>query len=112
MKGEAEVFPKPGKSFDPAQIPKAIKDAGFSAPEVVVTAKGTLAKRQSSLELEVPGLKRPFVLAGGAEADALAKRVELIGRKVRLTGKLKVSGANLPPTLTVENFELVAETAR
>ena len=107
MKGQADVFPKPGKSFDPALIPKAIKDAGFSAPEVMVTAEGTLAKGKESLELSIPGLKHTFVLAGGAQADALTKRADLIGKKVRLTGKLHPSHADRPPGLTVEDFQPV-----
>ncbi len=107
MKGEAEVFPKPGKSFDPALIPKAIKDAGFSAPEVLVTAEGTLAKGKESLELSIPGPKFTFVLAGGAQADSLTKRADLIGQKIRLTGKLHPSHADRPPGLTVEDFRPV-----
>ena len=105
MKGEAEVFPKPGRSFDPALIPKAIKDTGFSAPEVVVTADGILVKGKESLELNIAGIKHSFVLAGGAQADALKKRVDLVGKKVRVTGKLHPSHADLPPGLTVETFQ-------
>ena len=80
VKGEAEVFPKPGKSFDPVLIPKAIQDAGFTATEVVVTADGTLAKEEEFLNLDVPGLNHPFVLAGGAQAEALRKRADLVGK--------------------------------
>ena len=104
MKGQAEVYPKPGKSFDPVQIPKAIKGAGFSAPEVDVTADGTLVKSQQFLDLNVPGLKHPFVLAGGAQAEVLSKRVDLVGKKVTVTGKLHPNHADQPPGLTVENF--------
>ncbi len=107
VKGEAEVFPKPGKSFDPARIPKAIKDAGFSAPEVRVIADGTLVKRKESVELEVPGLKLPFRIAGGARAEALEKRADLLGKRLRVTGKLQTGHADLPPGLTVESFEEV-----
>lgn len=99
------MFPKPGKSFDPVLIPKAIKDAGFTATEVVVTADGTLAKRAEFLELDVSGLKHSFVLEGGVQADALKKRADLMGKKVRVTGKLHPSHADRPPGLTVEKFE-------
>ncbi len=106
MKGEAEVFPKPGKAFDPVLIPKAIKDAGFSVPEVIVTADGTLAnKRKDFLELDVSGLRHPFVLASGAQEEALKKRADLLGKKIRVTGKLHGSHADQPPGLTVENFQ-------
>ncbi len=105
MKGEAQVFPKAGKSFDPVQIPKAIKDAGFSATEVLVEADGTLAKREGFLELDVPGLKHAFALSGGAQMEALAARVDLAGKKVHITGKLQSSHDNLPPAITVESFQ-------
>lgn len=98
------MFPKPGKSFDPALIPKAIKDAGFSAPEVIATAEGTLIKKKEFLELEVPGLKHPFVLAGGAEEGALKNRSDLVRKKLLLTGKLHAGHADLPPGLTIEAF--------
>jgi len=107
VKGEAEVLPKLGKSFDPALIPKAIKDAGFSAPLVVATMVGTLAQGKDGLELNVSGLKHPFVLAGGPQEDALKKRADLVGKKIRLTGKLHPSHGDLPPGLTVESFEQV-----
>jgi hypothetical protein len=105
VKGQAEVFPKPGKSFDPALIPKAIKDAGFSAPEVVATVAGTLVQTGGRLELNVPGLNHAFVLAGGSQEDALKKRVDLVGKKIRLTGKLHPARGDLPPGLTVESLQ-------
>jgi hypothetical protein len=105
VKGQAQVLPKSGKSFDPALIPKAIKDAGFSVPEVAATVDGTLVSRKESLELDVPGLKHPFILAGGSQAQTLEKRVDLVGKRVRVTSKLHPSHADLPPGLTVENFQ-------
>jgi hypothetical protein len=105
VKGEAVVFPKPGRSFDPVLIPKAIKDAGFSAPEVMASVEGTLARKKEFLELNVPNLKHPFVLAGGAQADALGKRADLAGKRVQITGKLHGSHGDLPPGLTVESFQ-------
>jgi hypothetical protein len=107
VKGQAEVLPKPGRSFDPALIPKAIKDAGFSAPEVLATLAGTLVQGKGLLELYVPGLNHPFVLAGGPQEDALRKRADLMGKKIRLTGKLHPSHGDLPPGLTVESFQPV-----
>jgi len=98
------VFPQPGKSFDPVLIPKAIQDAGFTATEVVVTADGTLTKGEEFLKLDVPGLNHSFVLAGGAQTGALSKRADLVGKKIRVTGKLHPSHAESPPGLTVESF--------
>ncbi len=105
VKGEAEVFPKPGRSFDPALIPKAIKAAGFSAPEVTVTADGVLVQRKEFLELNIPGIRHSFLLAEGAQAGSLKKRADLLGKKIRVTGKLHPSHGDLVPGLTVEDFQ-------
>ena len=105
VKGEGTVYPKAGKSFDPVLVPKAIRDAGFTATEVEVVADGTLASRNGALELDVPDLKHPFVLAGAAWAKSLQGHKNLVGRRVRVTGKLQMSHGNLPPTLTVENVQ-------
>jgi hypothetical protein len=104
VKGEAQVFPGPGKSFDPTPIPQAIKDAGFSAPEVVVEADGTLAKRNGLFELDVPGLKHPFSLSGGPQMEALGGRTDLVGKEIRISGKLHLGPDDLVPGLTVESF--------
>lgn len=107
VKGQAEVFPKPGKSFDPSGIPKAIKDAGFTATEVEVVADGTLGIKNGALELDVPDLAHPFLLTGGPKTDALSKRGDLIGKRVRITGKLKIGQATGSPSLTVEDFQAI-----
>jgi hypothetical protein len=102
VKGEGTVYPKPGKSFDPVLIPKAIQDAGFTATEVDAVVDGTLAVKNGTLELDVPGLDHPFVLAGGAEEVSLKKQSKLIGKKIQVVGKVSTAyGASLP-TLTVE----------
>ena len=104
VKGQAEVFPKRGESFDPTLIPKAIKDAGFTATEVEVVADGTLVKRSGLLELNIPGLKQPFGLTGGPQAQTLARRGDLVGKHIRITGKLEPAHGHSPPGLTVESF--------
>jgi len=104
VKGEATVYPKAGESFDPVLIPKAIRDAGFTATEVDAVADGALAAKNGSLELEVPGLKHPFVLAGGAQLGAL-KGANLVGKQIRVTGRVTTAWAGSPPTLTVEAFQ-------
>jgi len=86
-------------------IPKAIQDAGFTAAGVVATADGTLAIRQDLLELQIPGLNHPFVLEGGPQSDALKKRSDLVGKRIRITGSLHPSHGDLPPGLTVERFQ-------
>lgn len=105
MKGEGRVFPKAGKSFDPTSIPKAIHDAGFTATEVDVVVSGTLAVTNGALELDVPGLKHPFSLAGGAKEEALKEDQSLLGKKIRVVGKVREARGALPPSLTIEEFE-------
>jgi hypothetical protein len=102
VKGEAEVFPRPEKSFDPTRIPKALEDSGFTASEVVVTVEGVLVRGRDSLELRVPGLTHSFALEGGAMAGALEGRADLLERKIRLVGNVQPARGERPPALSVE----------
>jgi hypothetical protein len=104
--GQAEISPKPGKSFDPTKIPKAVKDAGFTPGELEVIALGTLARKAELLVLETPGPVKEFVLGGGAKAEELNKRGDLVGKRLRVAGKLHPYYADRPPGLTVESFEI------
>ena len=108
--GQAVVRPAEGKSFDPTQIPRAIKDAGFGAGDIELTAVGTLGKQEDFLLLELSGAVRKFVLAGGAKAEELEGRPELLGKRLRVTGKLHPSHADRPPGLTVERWALADPT--
>lgn len=105
VKGEGQVFPKSGQSFDPVLIPKAIHDAGFTATAVEVTVEGTLVRKSDSLELNVPGVPHTFLLSGGTQMDSLKKQNDLAERKIRVTGKLEINRAETPPRLSVENFQ-------
>lgn len=105
VKGEGTVYPKAGKSFDPAPIPKAIHDAGFTATEVEVVVDGTLVAKNDALKLDVPGLKHPFILAGGAKEAALKEDKSLLGKRIRVVGRVRVARGTLPPSLTIEEFE-------
>jgi len=98
------VFAKPGISFDPTAIPGAIKGAGFTSRDIVVTVEGTMSQRQGFLELKVPGLVRPFVLSGGKRVDELRNEMDLLGKNMRIVGLLHPSNADRPPGLTVESF--------
>lgn len=100
-------MPAKGKTFDPLRISKAVKDAGFTAGEVVVTASGTLVRDGAFLRLNMGGSLRPFVLAGGAKADQLSRQADLLAKRVRVTGKLHASHADKPPGITVEGFEVL-----
>lgn len=103
--GQAVVRLAPGKSFDPTQIPKAVKDAGFTPGDIEVTAAGTLAAKGDLLQLELSGPLPRLVLAGGAQTEELKKRSDLLGQRVRVTGKLHPSHADQPPGLTVVRWE-------
>lgn len=108
--GQVALLPAAGKSFDPTRIPKAVKDAGFTPGEVDVTAIGTLTTKKEWLLLEMSGLVQEFVLAGGAKADELKKQSNLLGRRLRVKGKLHPSHADRPPGLTVEQWRLVDQS--
>ncbi len=96
------MYPKAGSSFDPVLIPKAIKDAGFTARDIVVTAVGTVSKASDFLKFDVPGVRR-FDLVGGARGGELSGRSDLLGKRVRVTGRLD-AGTN-PARLSVESFQ-------
>ncbi len=100
------MLPTREKGFDPTRIPKAVKDAGFTPGEVEVTAAGSLGRKDDLLLLEMPGPVRQFVLAGGAKADELRARSDLLGKRLRVTGKLHPSHADSPPGLSVERWTL------
>lgn len=105
MKGEGALFAKKGKSFDPVEIPKAVQDAGFTATQVTVVAVGTVERTSTGLQLTVPGLNYLFVLAGGAKADALTRRIDMAGKKFEITGKLQKE--QQAAALTVDDFQEV-----
>ncbi len=104
MKGEAQVFSEPQKSFDPAQLTRAIKDAGFTATEVVLSANGTLIQREQILELKVPGLEHSLVLSGGSRIQRLTEQSDLVGKKVHVRGKLQPGLSDQVVGMTVEDF--------
>ncbi|MBI2956600.1 MAG: hypothetical protein HYY26_04735 [Acidobacteria bacterium] len=103
-RGAAVVRPAKGKSFDPTKIPRAVKDAGFTPGDIELTATGTLAQEKDLLLLKMAGLLPKLVLAGGAKAAELKQQTELVGKRLRVTGKLHPSHADQPPGLTVEQW--------
>lgn len=98
------------KSFDPRLLRKAVGDAGFSAPEVSVTAVGDLVTRDGELYLETAGPAAAFLLNGAEAVTELRAQKDLAGQRIRLRGQLHASHADQPPGLTVEHWEIVAET--
>lgn len=108
--GQAVVLPKRGESFNPTKIPDAVKDAGFTPGRIEVTAVGLLRDENGLLQLQMPGAVGKFVLAGGAKAEELKERADLLGKKVRVTGQLHPSHGDKPPGLTVERWAPVNST--
>ena len=104
---QAVLSPAEGKNFDPTKIPRAVRKAGFAPGEIEVTAVGRVAIEDDFLRLEMPGPVEQLVLAGGAKAEELRERSDLIGRRLSVTGVLHPSHADKPPGITVERWELV-----
>lgn len=100
------MLPAKGKSFDPTKIPQAVRKAGFTPGEIQVTAVGIL-RDKNTLLLEMPGPPSQFLLAGGAKADELRGRRDLLGKRVRINGKLHPSHAERVPGLTVEQWTVL-----
>ena len=103
------VLPAAGDSFDPTKIPEAVRKAGFDAGEIRLVAVGKLRQADDLLLLELGGPLPKLVLAGGEQIGELAKRPELLGRNLRITGKLHGSHAGQTPGLTVESWEGLEE---
>lgn len=99
------MLPAEEKTFDPTEIPRAVKDAGFSPGDIEVSAAGILRLKGDFLQLEMSGRVKEFVLAGGAKVDELEKRSDLLGQRLRVTGKLHPFHADKPPGLTVDAWE-------
>ena len=95
-------------TFDPAGIPKALRKAGFKAGDIQITTAGKLSKEGDLLALEMTGTVKKFVLAGGKAIESVSNRPELIGTRIRVTGKLHPSHAEKPPGITVERWERVS----
>ncbi len=109
-KGEAVITPKPGKSFNPSLIRKAVNDAGFTAGEVRLTARGKLVQYDKFLALKVPTLEQVIVMEGGNRSDELRQKSEFIGREFTVSGRLHPSHGDQPPGMTVDNWRLMGTT--
>lgn len=104
--GQALVLPKKDKSFDPAQIPGAVKSAGFTPGAIELTAGGTLALKDGRLGLEMEGALRTLNLAGGGKERELRSRDDLLGQRVAVTGNFQLNQEGRAPTLTVAEWKI------
>ncbi len=86
-----------------------MKNAGFTPREIMVIISGKLVREGDFLRLKTTGPVPEFVLASGAKADELSGRADLLGKRVRVTGKLHPAHAEKPPGITVDAFEVAPE---
>ena len=107
----ATVEAKKGESFDPLRFPKALKDAGFAAEEIEITASGTLAIHEQQWRLECDDLPIAVILTEGKGWRDLEKNADLSGKTIRVTGKLDTSDTNEPLRLSVDRWTLESEEA-
>ena len=106
--GRAVVTPESGTSLELDELEQAVRDGGFTAREVSVTARGRLTKLNgaaAALELSDGIL---LLLAEGGQTNALLKLPS--GSVVRVEGQAAQEQpdghAGHPYTLTVRSFEV------
>lgn len=104
-KGAAVIKAAQGKTFDPAQIPGAVRDAGFTSPEIGFTARGILVKEGAGFALKIPGLRHSFRLEGEGRFEALKGETDLIGKTIEISGNLLLGREKRAPAMTVESFK-------
>ena len=103
------VLPAAGETFDPTEIPEAVRKAGFDPGEIRLVAVGKLRQEDDLLLLELEGPLPRLVLAGGEQIGELTEEPELLGQEVRITGRLHGSHADRIPGLSVESWEGLEE---
>lgn len=103
--GQAILSPAKGESFDPAEIPGAVKKAGFTAGEIEVTAVGRLGVEDGALRLRTPGSPGQVILLTGGKAEELRAQSGLLGRRIRVTGIFQSPKAGELPSVSVNRWE-------
>jgi hypothetical protein len=91
---------KKGKVVDFQKLARAVDSAGFKAAEVKVWAKGTVEPGDGRLFFKVSGSGQSFPLK---KNEQTAKLKGLLGKEVRVVGKLEFEEKPLP--LIVESIE-------
>ena len=105
--GQALVLPEKKKSFDPTQIPGAVKSAGFTPGEMELTAAGKLTTEGGVLHLEMEGPLPVLRLSGGPKAKELRSQRDLIGKALKVTGVFDAGKKDEPPELSVMEWMIV-----
>ena len=104
--GRALLLPKEEESFDPSAIPGAVRKAGFTPGEIVLTAAGTLRRVGDGLRLEMEGPLPKLLLSGGEKFAELRAAGDAAGRRVSVTGTFTTGkGKEELPLLTVDAWE-------
>ncbi len=98
--GETVILSEKDRSFDPAQIAKAVEAAGFSAGKVELGVKGTLERVENALVLRVPRLDMLFLLKGDEALDELKKLDD--DTEVSVSGVFHAAEGDETPWITVE----------
>ena len=98
--GEIVILAESDRSFDPAQIAKAVQAAGFSVGKVEVDVRGTLERVENALALRVPSLDMLFLLQGDDALDELKKLDS--DTEVDVSGAYHAPEGDEPPRITVE----------
>jgi len=89
--GLVVLLPKKGENMEINEIPKAVKNSGFTAGEIHITAVGTLKKdEKNAFVFHVPDSKQVFLITGsdGEISNQLLSFVET-GKNIEITGSLK-----------------------
>ena len=120
--GLTEIKPKSGKKLDLSQLHKAVKDAGFTLRDVVLTVTGTIVPQEEMLVLQSTGDGTRFLLfdskhaqseskqarapvALGAKLEQQLKEAQQTHATVRIEGRVH-EHAGLPPGLLIQKLEM------
>ena len=93
-----------GEGFDPRQVGRAIKDAGFGPGRIHVRAQGILTRQEDLLALELPSAPLLLILAGGERIDDLRASGPALGSRIVVEGLLHPSHGDQPPGMEVQKW--------
>ncbi len=96
-----------GEGFDPTSIATAVRDAGFSAERIDVTAVGTVVNEGGAARLEMTAPLTALRLRDGTKTAQLKERRGLLQGPLRLTGRLEPAREGQPALLALETWEPV-----
>lgn len=101
-KQSAVVTAKQGDSLDLHKLVQAVADSELGVENIKIIIKGTLVERDGRLAIREDIKGNLFLIAEGLKADKA-----MMGKELRLVGKVHALKKKTPPHLTIESFELV-----